>query len=310
MRHETYQPDEIAPSPAGAHAVSLAAARALECLASPMALAPLLLVEAGIEQGHRLSGMGGEVARGFYYPGQPTGAETSPRLVKRLADWRIQANEAVEEAALDRAFLAEARAGTLATLVDLFAPGDWLRATDDFYLYQRMYRWSGATDTVAAMRRYVVNPMLDRRFIELALAVAPRDKRGSLLLGRLMRRLEPELAQIPLDTGLVPARLGRRDLASKLSVATVTAGQLSRKVRQRLLHTRRPQLGAAGMAGLVLQHWRANPSVCRPLYDMPMLDRRWVDGLVAGTNSAAPTTVAFLINLLAVVEPAPVPVGD
>jgi asparagine synthase (glutamine-hydrolysing) len=169
-----------------------------------------------------------------------------------------------------------------------------------------MYRWSGATDSVAAVRRYITNPMLDRRFIELALAVAPADKRGSLLLGRLMSRLDPELAQIPLDTGLVPARLGRRDVASKLSNATVTARQLSRKVRQRLLHTRRPQLGAAGMADLVLRHWRANPSACRALYDVPMLDRRWLDGLVTGTNSAAPTTVAFLVNLLAVVEPVPV----
>src|SRR5947207_2064954 len=96
---------------AGVHAfppatiATLAGARALECLASPMALAPLLLTEGRLNQGHRLSGLGGEVARGFYYAGQPTGAQTSPRLVHRLARWRIFSNEAVEEAALDAAFL-------------------------------------------------------------------------------------------------------------------------------------------------------------------------------------------------------------
>jgi len=123
-----------------------------------------------------------------------------------------------------------------------------------------------------------------------------------LLLGRLMSRLDPELARIPLDSGLIPARLGRRSMATRLSIATVTARKATRKVRQRLTRSRNPQLGAADMADLVLAHWRAQPSACRPLYDIPMLDRHWLDGLVAGTQSAAPTTVAFLVNLLAAVE--------
>ena len=129
--------------------------------------------------------------------------------------------------------------------------------------------------------------------------MAPADKRDSLLLGRLMSRLDPELSRIPLDSGLIPARLGTRDLATRLSIATATARQATRKVRQRLAHARKPQLGAAGMAELVLAHWRAEPSACRALYDLPVLDRQWLDGLVAGTRSAAPTTVAFLVNLLA-----------
>ena len=54
------------PTPAEAHEQALAAARALECLASPLALAPLLLAEAQLAQGHRLSGLGGEVARGGF----------------------------------------------------------------------------------------------------------------------------------------------------------------------------------------------------------------------------------------------------
>jgi asparagine synthase (glutamine-hydrolysing) len=303
MVHQVRRLDEVTPSPAEAHTLSLAAACALECLASPMALAPLLLTERHLDQGHRLSGLGGEVARGFYYAGQPTGAQTSARLVKRLAEWRIFSNEAVEEAALDRDFLAEAREQTVATLVGLFAPGDWLRSTDQFYLYHRMHRWSAAHGSVAAVRRHTVNPMFDRRFLELALAVAPADKRDSLLLGRLMSRLDPELAGVPLDSGLIPAKLGRRTAATRLSIATVTARKASRKVRQRLVRGRSPQLGAAGVAELVLAHWRAQPSACRALYDLPMLDRGWLDDVLAGTRSAAPTTVAFLVNVLASAHP-------
>jgi asparagine synthase (glutamine-hydrolysing) len=299
MRHEVRRLDDEHPTPARAHAVSLAAAEALECLASPMALAPLLLTEAHLDQGHRLSGLGGEVARGFYYAGQPAGAQTTDKLVKRLAQWRIVANEAVEEEALAPGFRAEARNGTIDALAGEFAPGDWLRSTDQFYLYHRMHRWSAAHGTVAAVRRHTVNPMFDRRFIELALAVAPAEKRDSLLLGRLMSRLDPELARIPLDSGLVPARLGQRNATTRLSLATVTARKAAGKVRQRLTHGRNPQLGAAGMAQLVLAHWRAEPSAAKELYDQPILDRGWLDGMFDGTRSPAPTTVAFLVNLLA-----------
>ena len=130
MRHEVHRLDEFPQTPAAAHELALTAAGALEYQASPMALAPLLLVEAHLDQGHRLSGLGGEVARGFYYARQPKNARTTPRLVERLAKWRICANEAVEPAALDATFLAEARERTLSTLNSLFEPGNWLRATD------------------------------------------------------------------------------------------------------------------------------------------------------------------------------------
>jgi asparagine synthase (glutamine-hydrolysing) len=184
-------------------------------------------------------------------------------------------------------------------MVDLFAPGDWLRATDDFYLYHRMHRWSGAHGTVAAVRRYAVNPMLDRRFIELALAVAPAEKRDSLLLGRLTTRLDPELAAIPLDSGLIPAGLGTRTIATRVAIGRVFARKAAGKVRQRLVGGRRAQLGASEMADLVLTHWRAEPAVVRPLYEVPFLNRQWLDGLLAGSHSAPATTVAFLVNLLA-----------
>jgi asparagine synthase (glutamine-hydrolysing) len=299
MRHQVYRFDQLAwPTPAQAHELALAAARALECQASPLALAPLLLAEGELAQGHRLSGLGGEVARGFYYAGQPAGAQTSPRLVERLAQWRLFSNEAVEPAALRADFLDRAREVTLARLTRLLPEGDWLRATDELYLAHRMHRWAGAHGTVAAVRRLAVNPMFDRRFIELALAVAPADKRDSLLLGRLMRRLDADLAGIALDSGLVPARLGTRSAGARVAVASVTARKAVRKVSQRLTRGRRPQLGAASAASLVVAHWRDRPADCAPLLDRPELDPDWLRGLLSGAHDAQPTTVAFLLNLL------------
>jgi asparagine synthase (glutamine-hydrolysing) len=162
-----------------------------------------------------------------------------------------------------------------------------------------MHRWAGVHGTVAAVRRHYINPMFDRRFVELALAVDPADKRDSLLLGRLMKRLDPQLAAIPLDSGLTPARLGTRTAFTRLATQTRTARKVVRKVRQRLTHARKAQLGAAEAGALVLAHWRAEPQACRALYDVPVLRHDWLDGLLSGARSAEPTTVAFLIDLLA-----------
>lgn len=303
MQHNVYALADAMPSPASAFSVALEAAHELEYQASPMALAPLLLLESGLDQGHRLSGLGGEVARGFYYAGQPVAAETSERLVERLARWRIFANEEVEAGALDPSFAVFAASSTLSSLTSLFPAGDWLRATDSFYLLHRMHRWSGAHGTVAAVRRLAVNPMFDRRFISLALAVAPSGKRDSILLGRLMDRLDPELARIPLDSGLIPARLGTRSVATRVAVASVTARKAAGKVRQKLTHGRRPQLGAPEAAALVVAHWRSSPAAVEPLLDSPFVSRDWLSGLLSGSHEAAPTTVAFLVNLLALSTP-------
>lgn len=299
LRHEVYRTDlQPDPTPVQAYELALTAARQLECQASPLALAPLLLAEANLEQGHRLGGLGGEVARGFYYAGQPRSATTSPELVHRLARWRLFSNEAVESDAMDADFLHEARRDALATLEGLFPPGEWLRATDDFYLLHRMHRWAGAHGTVAAVRRRYVNPMFDRRFVQLALAVAPADKRDSLLLGRLMTELDPALAAVPLDSGLTPARLSTRTLATRVAVGGVTARKVVRKVRQRVTGGRRPQLGAGGVGALLLAHWRARPETCAGLYDLPQVRRAWLDEVLSGARPAEPTTIAFLVNLL------------
>jgi asparagine synthase (glutamine-hydrolysing) len=304
MVHDVHRVDEQTwPLPRAVHELVMDSSRALECMASPIALAPLLLAEAAIDQGHRLSGLGGEVARGFYYSGQPREAQTSTALIRRLAQWRLCINEAVESAALDPDFLERARSGTLRALDDLFPRGDWLRATDEFYLYQRMRRWGGTHGTVATLHRQSVNFMFDRRFIELALAVAPVDKRNSLLLGRLMSRLDRELAGIPLDIGLVPCRLGEKTMRTRLAIARSAGRRTAGKAWQRFTGGRRPQVGAATAAGMLLQHWRADPRVCEPLFEIDFLRGDWLRDVLAGARDVKPTTLAFLANVLAAVTP-------
>lgn len=300
--HVHWLDDGPAVSPAEAHDLAVRAARDLDCMASPLALAPLLRAEGQLDQGHRLSGLGGETCRGFYYFGQPGGAVTSPRLIEKLATWRLYANEAVEPDALAPDFAASARAGSLELITESFEgyPSEWLAATDHFYLYQRMQRWSGAHGSVAAANRHFINPMFDRRFIQLAHAVRPEEKRNGLLTGRLISLLDAELAAVPLDSGLIPNRLGKPGLAARTAAYRVTVQKAARKVRQKLRGQGRPQLGAAEMANLVVAHWRAEPDVAAPLRATGLVRDAWLDDVLAGRVTPEPATVAFLINLLVI----------
>ncbi|MEU4563802.1 hypothetical protein AB0F72_35955 [Actinoplanes sp. NPDC023936] len=304
LRHEVFRVDQQPPvTDAVAHDTALAAAAALECSASPVALAPLTLFESHLSQGHRLSGAGGETARGFYYAGQ-TGGTTSPRLVERLADWRLFVNEAVAADALEPDFVTAARGHALAAVGRAFEgyDTDWLRATDEFYLWQRTQRWAGAHGTPAAIDRFFVNPLLDRRFMELALTPAPEQKRGSRLTGQLMHRLDPALAAIPLDSGLVPAKLGQAGLGTRAALARVALRKTTAKVRQRVTGGRRTQMGAATISAAVVRHWRAEPDRPAALRETGIVRSGWLDELLDGRRSADPSTVAFLLNLLVAAE--------
>ena len=305
LDHLVYWLDDQPPiSPQTAHQLALEASAALDCMASPLALAPLLLAESNLEQGHRLSGLGGETARGFYYFGQPRHATTEPRLVNQLARWRLFANEAVTADALTSDFAVSARHDALDLINASFegTSSEWLRATDQFYLFQRMQRWAGAHGSVAAANRFFINPMFDRRFVQLAHHAAPDDKRGGRLTGMLIARLDPGLAAVPLDSGLVPERLGVQGMRTRAALARVTARKAAGKLRQRLRRAGRPQLGATEMAALVVAHWRSEPDAVAPLRGMDLVREDWLDAVVRGTQQPQPATVAFLVNLLVLAD--------
>jgi asparagine synthase (glutamine-hydrolysing) len=305
LDHHVHWLDEQPPvAAADAHRIALHAAIALDGMASPLALAPLVLAESALDQGHRFSGAGGETARGFYYPGQPHRGTTAPALVTRLAQWRLFINEAVDSDALDADFANGAKAHAMEQLQAEFAEysRDWLRATDEFYLFNRVQRWAGAHGTPAAVQRFFVNPMLDRRFIELALATTPDEKRNSHLMGALVSRLDPKLASVPLDSGLVPAKLGRPGLATTMAVARVTARKAAGKIQQRLSRGRKAQLGAQELAALVVAHWRAEPGTVDPLRRSGLVNPAWLDELLDARRETRAATVAFLVNLLVASE--------
>ena len=106
-----------------------------DCSANPVSHGVLDWVEDHLGTRPRIHGAGGETARGFYYLGQRQHPRVSPRLVGRLARWRLLTNEAVDAACLgaDLAPLVRRTALTEVERVLLSYQGDWLTATDEFY---------------------------------------------------------------------------------------------------------------------------------------------------------------------------------
>ncbi|KQW48841.1 hypothetical protein ASC77_08930 [Nocardioides sp. Root1257] len=300
MRHEVIDLgglDELAPEEALRLAVG--AAGRLEASADPVARAVLDLAETGAAPGPRISGLGGEVARGFYYVGPRGSAEVTARRSRRLGDWRMFANEAVDPAAVDPAWSAWAREVAHDAVHDaLEASGErWFAATDALYLDQRMQRWAGVTESAVAGSRRVVNPMLDDRFIGIARDLAPADKRGARFLARLQVALDDELAGVPLDHRPPPRTYAASRVTSTPARLRSSAGKLGRKAAQRLGGERRPPAGGAVLTELLARRWQEDPAMLVALAGSGVFRPSWLDDVAAGRVAPTPGTAALMVNL-------------
>src|SRR5262249_42063682 len=155
----------------------------------------------------------------------------------RLAGCRMLPTDGVGAAGLDPDCAGWARPAAMAELYRIFAGygPDWLTATDEFYLGQRMHRWAGVLATATCLERTVVNPMLDDRFLDLARSLRPRDKQNSRFLSRLSVALDAELSAIPMDGRPAPQVYARRGPRHSAALATMTARKIGGKLRQRVL---------------------------------------------------------------------------
>lgn len=287
-------------TPADAHERVLAAARQLGGMADPVALAALRFAESKIDQGPRISGLGGEVARGFYYMLPTIGFPVSKRTVHLLAEWRMFANESAAAEAFDPTFRRWAVEFSHAEIHRLLAErgGDIRTASDAFYLEQRMQRWAGITDSAVCFDRDVVNPMLDRRFLDIARGLRVADKRNSRFLGRLQVALDEGLADMPLDGRPPPRAYAHRTFASSLEHGRSFGRRALRKVRQRASARRKPPAGGTDIAPKVVAHWRAQPEILSSLRQGGVMDPDWVERVAAGAIEPDSATVAFMVNLL------------
>jgi len=276
------------------------AARRLDGMSDPVALAALGIGEREFEQGVRISGLGGEVARGFYYVGHVSDRPYGKRDAARLAGWRMFVNDAVEPGLLTDEFSAWSRERAEREVYEALREGgdEWFRATDALYLRHRMQRWAGITDIAVSAQRTVINPMLDAEFLDIATRLRPQDKAGSRYLAALQLALDPELARMPLEGRPAPAVYAHPPAWQPVLQAVSTGRRLTRKAVQRLRRGNRPPAGGTILAAKVVEFWRDRPETVSPVAALPFVSQEWMSGMLERRFEPRPSSVAFLTNLV------------
>ncbi|WP_131738958.1 hypothetical protein [Actinomadura roseirufa] len=286
-------------TPPEVHRLVLEAARRHEQVLNPLHMAMLEWVERQTTEAPRITGLGGELARGMYYPLQRQHPEVTPRLVERLARWRIFSLDAVDSGSLDAAFAEESESGTMKRIQEIFAGygGDWLSATDAFYYRQRYHRSVGAVVTSSCTDHTHLNPILHPRFVAIAEVLSPTAKRGSRFNARLLSELDPEMAALPMDTGVRPDAL----MASRpLRVARTARDQgvkIVHKTRQRISRRGDSWSASTALTHAIVTHWRAEPGLLEPVAKSGLISGEWLDRLLSGSTMPAPATAGFVALL-------------
>lgn len=216
------------------------------CMGNPVDKANLLANGEESEELFRFSGQNGEILRGFYHPMQPLSAKATDSLRKGLVNWRLIANDRVPDRLLAR------------EVVDSWVPvwrdhllsqlacfdGEWGQALDRIYLRLRMQGWVGNAASSSLVKRTALMPFFDQAFIAAALALPAAARSNSLAAYRLLATLDPDLAEIPLDSDVVPAAVLRPSLSNSISGSITKLGKFSRKLWQRINPQPRPVMGS------------------------------------------------------------------
>lgn len=276
------------------HGLLVDAAFGYDFGANPVDKAPL--VHAATSSAARFGGQNGEILRGFYYPGQPLARAPEPALAERLIDWRLIANDRVASRLFAPDTYAAYRARARDRMRDrlLSYGGNWGETLDRFYLDERMQRWVGISCGNRFVDRLQLYPFFDPEVVAAAMALPASDKADSRAAYRLLVQLDPGLAALPLDNGIVPARpsgmLRRR------------AAGLLRKLGQRLGGGARATLGSSALIGLWHRHRLFERLDRDRLEAYGFLDRATLEAILRGEMVPDRATLGFVLMLSGIKE--------
>ena len=269
------------------------------CSGDPVGEALMVWVEDRLGKEPRVHGAGGEIARGYYYPGQSQRDTIGLVNVSRLANWRLFSNEVVEAECLGDARAQWAREVTISRLQEIFSEYDcdWLTATDMFYAFQRMSRTGGLHLTPVSAERILLSPLLTPQFVRAALTCSPSYRRWSRLLASVLSELDPGLASVPLDSGYVPIQVARGTAFGRLRSLKVTSRKVASKVKQQVSRSARTSGEAETIAQMVLSHWRATPDLFDNVSNTGVVDTDWLEQVLENRRTPDASTVGYLANL-------------
>jgi len=266
--------------------------------ANPLDRVGLNIINANRECKPRFSGQNGEILRGFYYDGQNLSAPASEKQATRLIHWRIISNDVVGESLFDREWLADMRATTERRLTELLvdSSSNWADAIDRFYLENRMHRWCGTAISAALGRRTVLLPFFDADVLSLARGVPPALKKGSRFAAKEIVRLDPVLASIRLDSGLLPANVARGGLSNQFARARHLARRAKAKVLQRLFSHEFSPVAAETASAAFERHQLQSKIDLHQLSKLGIFSPESLDSISRGNPHKRRANIGFILN--------------
>lgn len=304
MEHRVVDVDALGRiDPADAHELVWQSGRRRDFCGNPLATGMSDWAESQLDQGPRFHG-GGPSARGRYlglrqHPG-PT-----DQLVKAYVRSRVIANDLVDPALFVPDFVAHVKAVQVKLIRDLFSEFviDWLTATDYFHTHVQHPRAAGLILSASSLDRGILNPYALPTYIEgWSWRTKPSDRRGSRLFCEVMRRLDPDLAQLKLATGVRPDVLASGGLRGRVAAGRGVPGRAVRKGLQLLRRKARSPVSTSALADLVLRHWSQVDEPLQRLAEVAVLDYETVREIAGGRRPADAVTVGFLVGLNGMLE--------
>lgn len=265
--------------------------------ANPMSGAIHALVSQQLPGIAQVTGQGGELGRGSYYAGQRVQPEFDANKVASLVRWRLSVNQAVNTSLLTDAFASAAAEALRVESWRYFdgLDGAWPAVTDQIYLFGRMQRWAGAVYSQRHRDHDVLAPFFHPAYVDWASRIPVEMKRNSRTFVGMLEAFDPELARIPLDSGLTPLELADQSIMGRARLTRRDARRAVRKVHQRLARRRHTPAGVDLLADLIVAGWRRSPPT--NLQHVPWLDSAAIDRVLTGDLDLDPVSVGFLVNL-------------
>ena len=246
----------------------------------------------------RLSGQNGEIARGFYYPGQPLDGSFKPGDFNRLVQWRLMGGDTANRSVFNGVFLNEARSSLSANAFSLLQPTEsWPLSLDRFYLEQRMQRWCGSAVSAACSERAIMMPFFNPQFVEWSMMSPAREKAGSRLACSLICRLDPELASLPFDSGATPLQLTRSGVGRKASDAFNLGRKSAKRLFERATGKSRHNLGTRSITELLERGGIASKLDWNLMHSTGIFDHEYAEKLATGRLTNDRATLGFLTAL-------------
>ena len=256
-------------------------------------------VESHLSKGFRITGLNGEIARGFYYAGQTDHTGHIEKNIDQIIKWRIMINEKVDPRIFKTSVYQKGFQNSVKRIHRLFEeyPGTFMQKSDWFYLYQRMNRWSGSGLSAVCQHRHVIAPFFDRRFVTWAFKVPCEYKRQGRIIAEIMKRFNPDLASLNLAGGSCPSEIVQPTFLSGLKGKVNFMRKVAAKLTQKAGLADKEEYGVPLISRRLGEKWARSDTVLDWLNPYSALQKDFIAKALKDKKITSPATIGFLLAL-------------